>query len=155
MASVSHRSQPGDSDMQMPQRDRTSATQRIIAEFRATGGTVGGYFAGMPLLLLTTVGRRSGELRTVPLTYMADAERLLVTAADAGSADDPAWYRNLQANPEVTVEVGRDVFAALAREAGGKERDELYRRFAAEQPQADVYQARTRRRIPVIVLSRR
>jgi deazaflavin-dependent oxidoreductase (nitroreductase family) len=129
--------------------------QQVIAEFRANGGRVGGYFTDIPLLLLITTGARSGRLRTTPLAYLADGERYVVVAAAGGAARNPAWYHNLVADPGVTVEVGTEVFDATAAVMTGEERDALYERFTARSPQLVGYQARTTRPIPVVVLDRR
>jgi deazaflavin-dependent oxidoreductase (nitroreductase family) len=134
-----------------PSRDQ----ERVVAEFRARGGRVGGYHAGLQLLLLTTTGARTGLRRAVPLTYLPDGDRYLVTAGNAGSDGHPAWYFNLIASPEVTVEVGTEVFEAVAIAAGEAERETLYDRFSVAYPQAAGYQARTSRQIPVIILTRR
>lgn len=133
----------------MPQ---SRSQQQVIDEFRRHGGKVGGYFAGLPLLLLTTTGARSHQPRTTPLTYMADGPRYVVCAADAGSSGNPDWYYNLIADPEVTVEVGVEKFNATATVVTGDERDALFARFVAEQPQLAVYEARTSRPIPVVAL---
>lgn len=107
--------------------------RQVIDEFRARGGTVGGRFAGLPLLLLTTVGARSGQRRTVPLTYVADGGRYVVAAGAAGA--DPAWYHDLLAHPAVTVEVGTAVVAAVARPAAGRPRRcHLQRTLACHAP---------------------
>jgi deazaflavin-dependent oxidoreductase (nitroreductase family) len=80
--------------------------ERVVTEFRVRGGKVGGYHATMQLLLLTTTGARTGQRLAVPLTYLPDGARYIVTAGNAGSDSHPAWYHNLAANPDVTVEVG-------------------------------------------------
>jgi deazaflavin-dependent oxidoreductase (nitroreductase family) len=134
-----------------PSRDQ----ERVVAEFRARGGKVGGYHASMQLLLLTTTGARTGQRRAVPLTYLPDGGRYVVTAGNAGSDGHPAWYYNLIANPEVTLEAGTEVFEAIATIAGEAERATLHELFAAAYPQAAAYQARTSRQIPVIILTRR
>ncbi len=134
-----------------PSRDQ----ERVVAEFRARGGNVGGYHASMQLLLLTTTGARSGQRRAVPLTYLPDGGRYIVTAGNAGADRHPAWYHNLVANPDVTVEVGSEVFPAVAVVAGESERGALYERVAAAYPQAGGYQAQTTRQIPVVILTRR
>jgi deazaflavin-dependent oxidoreductase (nitroreductase family) len=134
-----------------PSRDQ----ERVVAEFRARGGKVGGYHAGMQLLLLTTTGARTGQRRAVPLTYLPDGDRYIVTAGNAGADRHPAWYHNLAANPDVTVEVGNEVFPAVAVIAGEAEREALYERVAAVYPQAGGYQAQTTRQIPVVILTRR
>jgi deazaflavin-dependent oxidoreductase (nitroreductase family) len=129
--------------------------ERVVTEFRARGGKVGGYHATMQLLLLTTTGARTGQRRAVPLTYLPDGDRYLVTAGNAGSDRHPAWYRNLAANPDVTVEVGTEAFKAVAVIADEAERRALYELFAAAYPQAAGYQAQTTRPIPVVILTRR
>ena len=128
--------------------------ERVVAEFRARGGRVGGYHATMQLLLLTTTGARTGQRRAVPLTYLPDGDRYIVTAGNAGSDRHPAWYYNLAANPDVTVEVGTEAFKAVAIIADEAERGALYELFAAAYPQADGYQAQTIRQIPVVILRR-
>src|SRR5450755_5170882 len=98
----------------------------IIDEFRANDGEVGGSFAGAPLLLLTTTGAKTGQLRTNPVMYLPDGDRVLVFASKAGAPTNPDWYHNLVAHPEATVEVGTDRFAVTAKVLSGAERDELY-----------------------------
>jgi deazaflavin-dependent oxidoreductase (nitroreductase family) len=133
-----------------PSRDQ----ERVVAEFRARGGQVGGYHASMQLLLLTTTGARTGQRRAVPLTYVPDGDRYVVTAGNAGSDRHPAWYHNLMANPEATVEVGRESFATVAVIAAEAERESLYDLFAAAYPVLDHYQAQTSRPIPLVILTR-
>jgi deazaflavin-dependent oxidoreductase (nitroreductase family) len=125
--------------------------RRVIAEFRNRGGTVGGRHAGLPLLLLTCAGARTGRRRTVPLTYLAERDHYVVAAGAAGA--NPAWYHNVLAHPAVTIEVGSEVFDAIARIAVGGERDALFDRFAVEQPQLVTYQAEADRHVPMIVLA--
>jgi deazaflavin-dependent oxidoreductase (nitroreductase family) len=129
--------------------------ERVVAEFRARDGKVGGYHASMQLLLLTTTGARSGQRRAVPLTYLPDGDRYIVTAGNAGSDAHPAWYYNLAASPDVTVEVGTEVFEAVATTATSPEREALYAMFAAVYPQAADYQDQTARQIPVVIITRR
>ena len=129
--------------------------ERVVTEFRARGGKVGGYHATMQILLLTTTGARSGQRRAVPLTYLPDGDRYLVTAGNAGADSHPAWYHNLAANPDVAVEVGTEAFKAVAVIADEAERRALYELFAAAYPQAAGYQAQTTRQIPVVILTRR
>jgi deazaflavin-dependent oxidoreductase (nitroreductase family) len=129
--------------------------ERVVAEFRAEGGKVGGYHASMQLLLLTTIGARTGQRRAVPLTYVPDGDRYVVTAGNAGRDAHPAWYHNLAASPDITVEVGTEVFEATATIVTDPEREALYARFAAAYPQAAGYQAQTTRQIPVVIITRR
>jgi deazaflavin-dependent oxidoreductase (nitroreductase family) len=138
----------------MPERDRNSQTQQVIAEFRANGGRVGGYFADIPLLLLTTTGAKTRQLHTTPLAYLVDGERYVVCAAAGGAPQDPDWYRNLVVTPEVSVEVGSEVFLATANVMTGEERAVLFERFAAVNGQLALYRARTTRQIPMVALRR-
>lgn len=126
----------------------------LVAEFRANGGKVRGPFAGSPLLLLTTVGAKSGEPRTTPLVYTRDGDRYVIIASKGGAPTNPAWYHNLLVNPQATVEIGTETFAARSSVAQGEERDRLYAAQAAQMPNFGEYQARTTRRIPVVVLER-
>jgi len=129
--------------------------QHTIAEFRANHGRVGGNFAGAPLLLLHTIGARSGQPRINPMMYLADGDRYLVFASKAGSDRNPDWYWNLRANPEVTIEVGDQNIGVHATELTGAERDEKYGRQAARYPGFAAYQQKTTRVIPVIALTPR
>jgi deazaflavin-dependent oxidoreductase (nitroreductase family) len=127
---------------------------KIIEEFRANEGQVGGDFEGAPLLLLHTTGARSGTERINPLMYLVDGDRLVVFASKGGAPTNPDWYYNVQANPDASVEVGADRFPVLARVATGEERDELYAEQARRYPQFGEYQAGTDRTIPVVILER-
>lgn len=129
--------------------------QTIIEEFRANGGKVGGPFEGAPLLLLHTTGARSGAERVTPLIYRADGDRWVIFASHAGAPDNPAWFHNLTAHPDVTIEVGTETVPVSATVAEGEERDRLWE--AQKQVAADFadYEAKTTRRIPVVVLTRR
>ncbi|MFH8593064.1 nitroreductase family deazaflavin-dependent oxidoreductase [Streptomyces rimosus] len=128
--------------------------QRVIEEFRANGGRVGGESAGQPLLLLTTTGARSGLPRTTPALYLPDGpDRLAVFASNGGSPTAPAWYHNLTAHPLATVEVGTRTYRARAVEAAGEDRDRLWALQVAAHPQFAAFQERAGRRIPVMVLS--
>jgi deazaflavin-dependent oxidoreductase (nitroreductase family) len=128
--------------------------EKIIEEFRANSGRVGGFFEGAALALLTTVGARSGERRTNPVVYARDGGRILVFASNAGAPSHPAWYHNLLANPQVTVEIGDETHDATAHSLGGEERDRLYARQAKADPAFAEYEARTTRVIPVVALYR-
>ena len=92
---------------------------KIIAEFRANGGKVGGQFEGAPLLLLHTTGAQSGQERVSPVMYRADGDNLVVFASKAGADTNPAWYHNLRAHPQTTVEVGTQTRSVQARVAEG------------------------------------
>ncbi|MFE6689106.1 nitroreductase family deazaflavin-dependent oxidoreductase [Streptomyces sp. NPDC057743] len=128
--------------------------RRVIAEFRANEGAVGDPFAGRPLLLLTTRGARTGRPRTTPVCYLTDAPgRFAVFASNGGATIPPAWYRNLIAHPEVTVEVGTRIYRARATEAIGADRDHLWHRQVAADPQFATFRERAGRPIPVVVLT--
>ena len=118
------------------------------------GKPTSGPFLGRPVLILTTVGAKSGRVRKTPLAYSKDGERHVVIASKGGGPTHPAWYHNLVANPEVTVEVLGEGFRARARVAEGDERDRLFRNQADQMPNFYQYQERTSRRIPVVVLER-
>ncbi|MEO3837180.1 nitroreductase family deazaflavin-dependent oxidoreductase [Nonomuraea sp. B10E8] len=126
--------------------------QQVIDEFRANEGRVGGMFEGAPLLLLTTTGAKSGKQSTTPLMYLPDGDRHVVIASAGGADKHPAWYHNLRATPKATIEVGVDTFEARAVAVEGEERDRLYARMVAQAPQFAEYEAKTTRRIPVVVL---
>ena len=126
----------------------------VADEFRANGGKVGGQFAGAPLLLLTTIGAKSGAQHTSPVVYTTDGDRLVVIASYAGGPRNPAWFHNLVANPEVTVEVPGETFPARAVVASGEDRDRLYAAQAAKLPVFNEYQQKTTRAIPVVTLER-
>ena len=134
--------------------DRNDWNRGMIEEFRAHGGKVGGMWEGRPLLLLTATGAKSGQRRTTPVMYLRDGDRLLIFATKAGASSNPAWYHNLLAHPQVTVEVGTETFEALAVVTRDVERDQLWARGVAMFPFLAKHQAKTLRQIPVISLSR-
>jgi deazaflavin-dependent oxidoreductase (nitroreductase family) len=126
---------------------------RIIEEFRANQGVVGGPFEGATLLLLHHVGARSGKDRINPLVYNRDGDRYVVFASKAGAPTNPDWYHNLKAHPNITIEVGTDTIDVVASEASGDERDRLFNAQVERSPQFGEYQAKTDRAIPVILLT--
>jgi deazaflavin-dependent oxidoreductase (nitroreductase family) len=126
----------------------------VIEEFRANGGHVGGMFEGAPLLLLTSIGAKSGAPRTTPLMYLPDGERLVIFASKAGAPTNPAWYHNLLANPSATVEVGDDTFDVNVSIAAGEERERLFNHQSELMPQFADYAQKTTRQIPVVLLER-
>lgn len=128
--------------------------QLLIPQFRASGGRLGGQFAEVPVLLLNTVGAKSGAPRTAPVSYVQDGDRYLIVASKAGAPTNPAWYHNLVAAPTATVELGADTFEVRARVAEGEERDRLFQKVASQLPLFGHYQQKTARRIPVVVLQR-
>jgi deazaflavin-dependent oxidoreductase (nitroreductase family) len=128
---------------------------QVIAEFRENHGKVGGNFDGAPLLLLHSVGAKSGESRVSPMMYLPDGDRFLVFASKAGAPTNPDWYHNLKANPEATIEVGDDTVDVRAEELPRAERDEKYAEQAALFPGFADYEKKTDRVIPVLALTRR
>ena len=134
--------------------DLNEFNRNLIEEFRANGGKVSGMFERSPLVILTTTGAQSGQLRTFPVVYTRDGERLVVVASKGGSDQNPAWYHNLVAHPTVTVELPDETYQARAVVVEGDDRDRLYRAHADRMPQFDEYQAKTARRIPVVALER-
>lgn len=135
--------------------ETTNWNQQIITEFRANDGKVGGMFTGKPLLLLISTGAKSGQLRTNPLAYLPDGERMIIFATKGGFPTNPDWYYNLLAHPEAQVEVGTETFEVIASVVHGAERDQLYARQVAVTPIFGDYEQKTTRRIPVIALQRK
>ncbi len=135
--------------------DWNERNRSVIEEFRANAGKVGGNYQRMPVLLLTTKGKKSGRMHTTPLAYTRDGDRLFVIGSKGGSPTHPDWYRNLVADPQVTVEVGPEKFGANAVVLEGKERAQAFTHQAAEMPFFADYEKRvTTRQIPVIALER-
>ena len=127
----------------------------MIAEFRANGGKVGGQFANTPLILLNTIGAKSGQPRTNPLAYVRDSERIVVIASKGGAPSNPDWYYNVLAHPLVTVELGNEKFQARATAVTeGPERDRLYAKMVERNPGFADYERNTTRKIPAIALER-
>ena len=119
-----------------------------------TNGEEGYIWNGVPTLALTTTGRRSGKLHRTMLIYGRDGDRYIVVASKGGADEHPQWYRNLQANPEVQVQVGGERFPARARTATGDERSRLWKLMAEIWPAYNQYQTKTSREIPVVILER-
>ena len=134
---------------------RSDYNAKVIEEFRANEGRVGGTFQGMPLLLLHHTGAKSGSRRINPLAYLRDGDRYVVFASRGGSPTNPAWYHNLSAHPQASIEVGTHAFEVDASEAAGEERERLFRTQVERVPQFGEYERRSGRRIPVMVLSPR
>lgn len=126
---------------------------QVIEEFRANAGKAGGMFEGKPLVLVHNVGAKSGKEYVTPLVYLADGDDIVIFASKGGAPENPGWYHNLKAAPNVSIEVGERKFDVLATEATGDERDRLYSAQEAAQPQFTGYAENTDRKIPVIVLS--
>jgi deazaflavin-dependent oxidoreductase (nitroreductase family) len=130
----------------------TDFNGRTIDEFRANHGRVGGNFEGAPLLLLHTVGARSGKTRINPMMYLPDGSRYVVIASKGGADSNPDWYYNLLAHPDIDIEVGDETLHVHAEEVLGDERNELFARQATLYPGFAGYEAKTTRIIPVIAL---
>ena len=126
----------------------------IIDEFRASGGKLGGQFAGAPLLLLTTTGAKSGQPRTAPVMYLPEGDRMYVFASKAGAPTNPDWYHNLVANPTASVEVGEERYDVKATVVTGAERDRVFAKQAELYPGFKEYEQKTTRTIPVVALDR-
>jgi deazaflavin-dependent oxidoreductase (nitroreductase family) len=134
--------------------DQQAYNAQIIAEFRATREQPDGPFPGRPMLLLTTTGARSGLARTTPLMYATIDGQLLLIGSNMGAAAQPDWCRNLIVNPQVTIEVGKETYAATARVTTGTERTRLWEALIAQFPFFSEHQAKTTREIPLIVIQR-
>jgi F420H(2)-dependent quinone reductase len=120
--------------------------------YRATGGKLFGRMGKSPILLLNTVGRKSGKKRTSPLLYVMDGEDFVIVASKGGASAHPAWYLNLRANPEATVEIGDREVRVRAEEANSEEKSRLWQKMVEMYPAYDDYQKRTEREIPLLVL---
>ena len=127
--------------------------QGTIAEFRANNGKVGGYFAGANMLLLHTVGAKSGQARTNPMVYVRDGDRLVVIASKGGADRNPDWYYNLLANPRATIEVGNERLEVTAKPVGPAERERLWAMVIERTPAFKEYEKKTRRTIPLVILT--
>jgi deazaflavin-dependent oxidoreductase (nitroreductase family) len=127
---------------------------QVVEEFRANGGKVGGPFEGADLLLLTTTGAKSGQLRVSPLACQRIDGRMLIIGSYRGADIDPAWVHNLRANPRARVEVGTDAYDVTARELPPDERASAWAQIVAVAPGFGEYQANTSRIIPLFELSR-
>lgn len=124
--------------------------------FRLSGTSLLRLFGkGAPTLLLTTIGRKSGKPRTTPVLYLRDGEQLVIVASKGGMPHHPLWYLNLEANPQVTAEIDGKKTEMVARRADTAEKNRLWQRLVDMYPDYDVYQDRTDRDIPVVILSQR
>lgn len=143
-------------------REQTSSLARIRSDGKADvaaylenpdGRAEGKGPSGLPTLLLTTVGRKSGEPRTVALVFLQDGERMVVVASLAGYDQNPAWYANLLANPNCQVQLSRRKMKAVARVATPAERKELWPRLVATLPLWEHFQKQTTREFPIVILT--
>ena len=125
-----------------------------VRSYVETGGENGYLYHGMPTLLLTTRGRKSGKLRRTALIHGQDGDRYLLVATNGGVPRHPAWYLNLVEHPDVGVQVCPDKFSAHARTATAEEKPRLWRRMASILPRYDAYQEKARREIPPVMVER-
>ena len=133
--------------------DQINWNKSIIDEFRTNSGKVGGFFAGKTLLLLHTIGAKSGQERVNPVAYVTDGDRLVIIASKGGAPTNPDWYYNILAHPLVTVEVGTGQFQAQASVPSEPERSRLYSKMVEMMPGFAEYEQKTTRVIPVITLT--
>lgn len=126
-----------------------------VRRYRETDGEVGYDWNGTTALLITTKGRKSGQDRTIPIIFTQVGDAQVIIASKGGSPTHPAWYLNILENPNVEVQVKGDTFAATARTAQSPEREALWAEAIRQWPNYDIYQSRTDRRIPVVVLERK
>jgi deazaflavin-dependent oxidoreductase (nitroreductase family) len=128
---------------------------KIIEEFRANQGRIGGLFAGTPMILIHHIGAKSGVERVTPLACSPQGDgRFVIVASSGGSPAHPAWYHNLKAHPRIKVEVGTETFTVLAEELDDAARAALWPKLVAEAPAIGEHQAKTTRQIPVFMLTR-
>jgi deazaflavin-dependent oxidoreductase (nitroreductase family) len=120
--------------------------------YRRSGGKTMGHMRGMPLLLLTTVGRKSGKQRVTPVMYIRDGDDYVITASNAGADKHPAWYLNLKANPQTTIEVGSMTKSVSARQASQEEKARLWAQLVEQAPFFEDYKKKTTRDIPMVIL---
>ena len=132
--------------------ERDEWNRKIVDEFRANAGVVGGMFEGVPILLLHHRGAKTGTERINPLAYRRDGDNYVIFASKGGAPTNPDWYHNLRANPDVEVEAGVSSFKATARVAEGDERERLFSAQKKEVPAFADYEQKTDRQIPVVVL---
>ena len=130
--------------------DPLNVNRQVVTRYRENAGAVDGFGGPQRMLLLTTTGARTGEPRTTPMMYKTDGDRLVVFASNMGAPKHPAWYQNLVANPDVTVEVGSDRYRARALVTSGPERERLWKLFPFPEHQVSAGS----RQIPVVALER-
>ena len=138
----------------MTANDYEAFQRALIEEIRTKGRPESGPMADRPLMVLTTIGAKSGQPHEAVVTYTRDGDDYIIAATKGGAPTNPAWYHNLRANPEVTIEANREAFRARATIVTGEERDRLYDQHADERPEFRDYPSRTPRVIPVVRLTR-
>jgi F420H(2)-dependent quinone reductase len=131
------------------------ATGLHTALYRRSGGKIGGQFSKQPMMVLTTTGRRSGQPRVTPLLCIRDADRFLAVASFGGDDRDPQWFKNLQVNPEATIELRGETIPVRATVATAEEKQVLWPKVLAAYKGYANYQRKTERDIPVVILERR
>jgi deazaflavin-dependent oxidoreductase (nitroreductase family) len=129
--------------------DYAEWTKNLIADIRANGRPSSGFFAGRPVMVLTTTGAKSGEPREAVVSFSRDGDDYIVVGSKSGAPEDPAWFGNLVANPIVTIEADGNTFQATAIVAEGADRDRLWDQHVAEHPQFAEYPSKTDRVIPI------
>lgn len=134
--------------------DITLLGDEHVRRYRETNGEVGYLWNGATACVLTTRGRKSGEPRTIAIIFTQVGDRYAIVASKGGAPTHPAWYLNAMADPHVTLQIKGEVFAGLARTAQGAEHDELWAASVQQWPNYDVYQSRTDRKIPILVVER-
>ncbi len=135
--------------------DPNAWDRQVIEEFRSNGGEVGGPLAGAPVLLLTTTGAKSGQKRVSPLVYLAEGGRIYIFAGNRGAPTNPAWYHNLVAHPDVTVELGKETFEARAVVLDDEEGERVGRIQIQRIPALAELQAKITRKVPAVLLERK
>jgi len=139
----------------VPGTDLSLLGAEHVRVYRETNGETGYLWNGVPTLLLTTKGRKSGEPRTIPIIFTPHGDSYVIIASKGGSPTHPKWYLNVEADPHVQVQVKADRFDAIVRTAESPEREQLWREAVKAWPNYDIYQSRTSRKIPVVVIDRR
>jgi deazaflavin-dependent oxidoreductase (nitroreductase family) len=123
-----------------------------IFMYRRSGGKSFGRLRGMPILLLTTIGRKSGKQRVTPVMYIRDGNNYVVTASNSGEDKHPGWFVNLRTNPQITIEVDGITKSVMARQSSPQEKERLWAQLVEQAPFFDGYQKKTRREIPMVIL---
>ncbi len=137
-----------------PGTDVALLGENHIRIYRETNGETGYLWNGVPTLLMTMTGRKTGQQRTIPIIYRQVGQKYVIIASKGGSATHPAWYLNVQDDPHVEVQIKGDIFKATARTAPSPEREQLWAEAVSAWPNYDLYQTRTTRLIPVVVIER-
>ncbi|MEZ5743447.1 MAG: nitroreductase family deazaflavin-dependent oxidoreductase [Sphingomonadaceae bacterium] len=135
--------------------DITLLNEEHVKAYRETGGETGYIWNGVTALLMTSTGRKSGQKRTIAIIFTQVGDKYVIIASKGGSPTHPLWYLNITADPNVEVQIKDEVFQATARTAEGEEREQLWAECVKNWPNYDIYQSRTERVIPVVVLERK